>query len=619
MKKWRLSPKIEADFLSKHPETKPVILQLLFNRGLKTPMEINTFLRGALEPELVLKLTPAEETSFYNPFLFKDMVAAVDLIISHIKKKNPIIVYGDYDADGVTASVILLETLRILHGVVDVYLPDRVTEGYGLNQTAIQQIAAQGGKLIITVDNGVRNQAEVVYAKKLGLDVIITDHHVLAPDPADWPDCLIIDPAHPQDNYPWKQLAGVGVSYKLISALISKASLTDSQKKLILERCLDLVAVGTVADMVSLLGENRLLVASGLKTLNQSKRLGLLELIKVTRGNNTKPLEAWNIGWQIGPRLNAASRLSHANSAFSLLTTIDLSEAQTLAAELNQRNLSRQQITEEMIAQVEEQIDPNNLPPLIIGLAGENQIWNEGVVGLVAGRITEKYYRPALIITRLIEEAEFDAATKRLIPKKVSFKGSGRSVEEFNMIAAIEKCADLLDKYGGHPMACGFSIKDEENLEKFRQAILELATESLAQADFIPKLKIEACLNFSEIDRKLVDQLKDLAPFGQNNPQPRFVSYNLKIDDISTMGFDNQHIKIRLSDAASNSVTGSRALWALAFGAATEYQKFQIGDLVDLVYYLEINDFNGRQEIQLKIIDLRFASLELKEKELVIN
>jgi len=607
MKKWQLSPKFTPDFLVAHPGVAPVILQLLFNRGLETPAEIATFLRGDLEPELILKITPDEEQSFYNPFLFKDMAAAVDLIIGHIKQKNPIIVYGDYDADGVTASVILLETLRILHAQADVYLPDRVSEGYGLNQPAIQQIAEQGGRLIITVDNGVRNRAEVAYAKKLGLDIIITDHHVLAPDPQDWPDCLIIDPAHPQDNYPWKQLAGVGVSFKLISALISKANLADQQKKLILERCLDLVAVGTVADMVSLLGENRLLVASGLKILNQNKRLGLTELIKATRSNNAKPLEAWNIGWQIGPRLNAASRLSHANSAFSLLTTTDPVEAQALAAELNQRNLSRQQITEEMIAQVEEQIDPNNLPPLIIGLAGENQIWNEGVVGLVAGRITEKYYRPALVITRLIEEAEFDPASKKLVPKKVSFKGSGRSIEEFNMIAAVEKCSDFLDKYGGHPMACGFSIKAEDNLEEFKKRILELASQDLAQADLVPKLKIEAELDFAAIERGLVEQISALAPFGQNNPQPRLASYNLRIDDIVTMGFDSQHIKLRLAPTEVKSGLSGRAFWALAFGAAEEYKKFQIGDLVDIVYHLEINDFNGRQEVQLKIVDLRLA------------
>jgi single-stranded-DNA-specific exonuclease len=221
----------------------------------------------------------------------------------------------------------------------------------------------------------------------------------------------------------------------------------------------------------------------------------------------------------------------------------------------------------------------------------------------VAGKIAEKYYRPTLVITRLIEEAELDATGEKLISKKVVFKGSGRSVEEFNMIAAVEQCAEFLDKYGGHPMACGFSIQGEENLEKFKAKILALATESLAQADLVPKLKIEAGLDFAALDRRLVDQIGALAPFGQNNPQPRLASFNLRIEDIMTMGFDKQHIKLRLVDDQSG-----RSFWGLAFGAAEAYKKFMIGDRVDVAYHLEINDFNGRQELQLKIIDLRLAS-----------
>ena len=592
MKEWQIAPKVGADIINQRPDISPVLWQLLFNRGLKNPEEIEAFFT---------------ETDFYDPFLFKNMAAAVDLIIGHIKQGNKIVVYGDYDADGVTASVILLETLNILHGAAEVYLPDRVTEGYGLNQAAINQIAEQGFKLIITVDNGIRNKEEVTYAKKLGLDVIITDHHVLPETEADLPGCLYLDPADQNDNYPWKLLAGVGVSFKLASALLAKAKLPDKQKQLISEKCLDLVAVGTVADMVSLLGENRLLVKSGLKILNQYKRLGLNELIKAAKINGDRKLEAWNIGWQIGPRLNAASRLAHANSAFALLTTTNPEEAKELASELNQRNISRQQITEEITSQVEAQIDPNNLPLVIIGLAGPDQIWNEGVIGLVAGRIAEKYYRPTLIVTRLIEEAEFDPATKKLIPKKVAFKGSGRSVEEFNLIAAVEECAEFLDKYGGHPMACGFSVKAEDNLEKFRTKLLKLAAASLKPASLVPKLKIEAELRLSDISLDLAESIGALAPYGQNNPQPRFVSYDLRIDDIVTMGFDNQHIKLRLA-STDLATSRSSAFWALAFGGAQGYKGFKIGDRIDLVYYLEINDFNGRREPQLKIADMRLKN-----------
>jgi single-stranded-DNA-specific exonuclease len=334
--------------------------------------------------------------------------------------------------------------------------------------------------------------------------------------------------------------------------------------------------------------------------------LGLNELIKVAKINGGKQLEAWNIGWQIGPRLNAASRLSHANTAFALLTTTDENEAKELANELNQRNISRQQITEEITAQVEAQIDPSNLPKIIIGLAGVDQIWNEGVIGLVAGRIAEKYYRPTLIITRLVEEAEFDPLTKKLQPTKIAFKSSGRSVEELNLIEAISKQAEFLDKFGGHPMACGFSIKGEENLNKFRSALTADVEEKLKGLNLIPKLKIEAELSFKDISLDLADKLSAFAPYGQNNQQPRFVSYNLRIDDITNMGFDNQHIKIRLSFL--NSETGrSNSFWALCFGGSLTYKEFKAGDIVDLVYYLEINDFNGRREEQLKIVDMKMS------------
>lgn len=608
MKKWELLKIAPAEFLAAHLELDPVVLQLLYNRGLKEDSPIKMFLNGELEPALIHSFgegTPA----FYDPFLFKNMDAAAELIISHIKAGSRIVVYGDYDADGVTASVILLETLNTLHGIVEVYLPNRVTEGYGLNKMAINQIVKQGAKLVITVDNGTRNKAEVAYAKQKGLDIIITDHHILSENPADRPDCLLINSSDFNSGYPWPYLAGVGVAFKLVSALLTKSSLPDKQKRLISEKCLDLVAVGTVADMVSLLGENRVLVKAGLKVLNTNKRLGLNELIKVAKVNSGRPLEAWNIGWQIGPRLNAASRLAHANSAFALLTTTDSAEAAGLASELNQRNISRQQITEEITAQVEAQIDKDNIPLVIIGVAQPDQIWNEGVIGLVAGRIAEKYYRPTLIITRLIEEAEFDAAAKKLVTKKVSFKGSGRSVEEFNLIAAIETCADSLDKYGGHPMACGFSIKAEEKLAEFKTKFLALAAAQLTPEMLTPKLKIEAGLKFNEINLALAEKISAFAPYGQNNPQPRFVSYSLRLDDIATMGFDNQHIKFRFS--AVDSPTGrANSFWALAFGAANEHKDFKVGDEVDLVYYLEVNDFNGRREPQLKIVDIRLAGIK---------
>lgn len=590
MKKWQLYPAAPADFLNGKPDFSKVLLQLLYNRGLSDPKSLDSFLHDILPTEKTLDIASSVDLRFYDPFLFKNMEAVVALIISHIKKGNKIVVYGDYDADGVTSSVVLFETLKILQAKVEVYLPDRVSEGYGLNRSAIDQIVEQGFSLLITVDNGIRNKAEVIYAQEKGLEIIITDHHILPDSSDDLPPCLYINPADKNDTYPWPYLAGVGVAFKLASALVSKADLSSSQKKLILEKSLDLVAVGTIADMVSLLGENRLLVKRGLNLLNQSKRPGLSELVKISKGNGKK-LEAWNVGWQIGPRLNAASRLGHANNAFALLTAETEEEAARLADELNQRNQERQKITEEIIAQVEQQIDPENVPPIIIGLAGGEQTWNEGVIGLVAGRICEKYYRPTLVITRLTDDEN-----------KISFKASGRSIEDLNLIETITEAGEFLDKYGGHPMACGFSVEGEEKLEKFKEKVSQIVAEKLAGKELSPRLKIEAELPVELININLAEEISLLAPFGQNNNQPKFVSYNLRVDEIVTLGFDSQHIKFRLSDASQ---VFAKGVWAISFGCAEEYKMVRVGDMVNVVYYLDINEFNGRREAQLRIVDLR--------------
>ena len=275
-------------------------------------------------------------------------------------------------------------------------------------------------------------------------------------------------------------------------------------------------------------------------------------------------------------------------------------KAKELALELNKRNQERQQITEDIIKQVEEQIDAKNLPQIIIGIAKENQFWNEGVVGLVAGRICGKYNRPTLVITRIVEEAQIDDSQEQILATKVSYKGSGRSIEGFNLIAAVEVCSEHLDKYGGHPMACGFSVDDSNKLHDFKEAILEVVKDKLTPEMLIPQLKLDAELKFEELSLDLATLIKTLAPFGQHNSQPKFVSKNLRIDDIVLMGSDKQHIKLRLSSLAS---LNSSSFWAIAFNSSVDYKDISIGDNIDLAYYLDINDFNGRREVQLKIID----------------
>lgn len=601
-KNWKISEASPVELKQSLPEVEALLVDILWNRGLESAEAIRAFLSDDIDSALSLDISGNGSLVFYNPFLFRDMQVAVDLIIKHIKEGNKIIVYGDYDADGVTSSAVLSEALITLHARTEVYLPDRVSEGYGLNNEALTQLHAQGAKLIITVDNGIRNKKEVEFAQSLGLDVIITDHHVLPENREDLPNCPIIDPADASDTYPWPFLAGVGVAFKLVSAILQQSKLETEQKRLIAERSLDLVAVGTIADMVSLLGENRWLVKKGLAVLNQNRRLGLREIFKTAKIAIDKPLESWNVGWQLGPRLNAASRVGHANSAFALIVADKEIEAKELAFELNSRNQERQQITKNITKDVEKQIDVKNLPKIIIGLAQEDQFWNEGVIGLVAGRICEKYHRPTLIITRIVEEAEMDQRNEQIKATKLSFKSSGRSIEGFNLIAAVEECSQYLDKYGGHPMACGFSVVSEEKLNNFREAISKVAEAKLTPEMLVPQLKLDAELDFASLNLELVGAINTLAPFGQYNLQPRFASKNLVINDIVLMGSEKQHIKLRLSSVDNPTLA---SFWAIAFGSADEYKELKIGDTIDLAYYLDINEFNGRREVQLKIIDFK--------------
>lgn len=573
---WQLYPVAPAEFIAENNGFSPILAQLLFNRNLQTEDEIEAFLNP--------------ESSFHDPFLFNDMEAAVNLIIDHIKTGQKIVVYGDYDADGVTASAVLLETLKILKAKVEVYLPDRVSEGYGLNKTAIDQIVASGVKLVVTVDTGIRNKEEVIYAQNVGLKIIVTDHHTLPENEEDLPPCLLINPADRRNKYPFRFLAGVGTSFKLASAIVSRSKLSDEQKHYLLERSLDLVAIGTVADMVPLLGENRSLVSRGLDVLNSTKRLGLQELFKVAKLDALRRLESWNIGFQIGPRLNAASRMDHASNAFALLICDDQKKAEEIAQELNTKNCNRQKITEEAVGEAREQIEEQNkIKPkyFLAAISGQEKIWSEGIIGLVAGKICERYYRPTIVVTSTED----------------GFKGSGRSIEEFNLIEAIEEIASedssLVDKYGGHPMACGFSLQSREKLDLFISKLEEIAEKKLGGRDLVPKIKLEAEIPLAAVNEELLAEIALLTPFGQGNLQPKFITRGLKILEAFFMGIDNQHVKFRLADEAGHNI------WALCFGGSEIYKHCEAGDFIDLAYYPEWNDFNGRREIQLKIIDLK--------------
>lgn len=572
-KNWQFREVATAESLQNFSEYHPVAAQLLINRQIDSTESAHSFFHASYAHDAI------------DPFSFVRMEQATQLVINMIKADEPIVIYGDYDADGVTSSSVLYETLKLLKAKVSIYIPDRVTEGYGMNENAIRDLAEKGTKLIITVDNGIRSKKEIAYAKEQGIEVLLTDHHV-PPADEDMPECLIINPMMRDEAYTYKFLAGVGVAAKLAIAVIRKTKLDDQLKNRLEERILDLVAIGTVADCVKLTGENRILVKKGLEIINNHKRLGLRELIKVAKLNPGRPVDAWNLGFQIAPRLNAAGRIEHANAAFELLTSINQAEAEQLAEALNQNNLERQKITEEIVDYIDQQIVPDELQhKVIIAVNPPGTVWNEGVIGLVAGRIAERYHKPTLVISGASQE----------------FKGSGRSVENFNLIEALENTDNFLLKYGGHKAACGFSIKGSDNLEDFKIALRKYVLEKIGESKSAPTLLIDCLIPLNIVDEALVNTINGFAPFGESNPQPLFASKGVEVIDKSTMGLLGKHLKLKLKQSDSNILT------AVAFNAAEKYFDVKIGSIIDLAYNLDINDFNGRREVQLRIIDIKMT------------
>jgi single-stranded-DNA-specific exonuclease len=569
---WQIDPVLDPELLQYFPDHSPLIAQLLFNRGFNNSEAAQSFLASDQAP------------ISHDPFLFADMTAACELIISHIKAHHKIAIAGDYDADGVTSSAVLTETLSAFNAETEVWIPDRTRDGYGLNKRLIDEIKAGGAELIITVDNGIRAIDEVAYARSLGLDIVVTDHHMAGGSPEIYPDCLLINPIIAREHYPFRFLAGVGVAYKLACALISLAKLDDSAKDILRERILDLVAIGTVADCVSLLDENRSLVQAGLKRLIRHPRLGLAELAKLA--NVKDQITEWSIGWQIAPRLNVAGRLAHASTAYRLLVTKDRAEAISLAEGLNAQNIERQTETARIVDECSALVDSElSSDKILVLLAPElrnstDAPWFEGVMGLAAGRIAERYGRPTLVVCQSAGH----------------IKGSGRSFGDYSIVGAIEEASDCLARYGGHRAACGFTVKDAASLAEFVVRLRTIGERDLTDELLSPKLKIEAVLEADELNLALAEKLNCFAPFGQGNPLPVFASYNLKIDEVLWMGQTKQHLKLRLGH-----------LSAIAFSALEKWPDLVAGARVNLAYTAEINNFNGRRSLQLKIIDLEIC------------
>jgi single-stranded-DNA-specific exonuclease len=503
----------------------------------------------------------------HSPYLLRGIKEAKELIQQHIASKDLITIYGDYDVDGITATAILYLTLKKLGAKLDYYIPERLVEGYGINEEAIDKIAERGTKLIISVDCGITSVKEVEKAKILGIDVIITDHHSI---PKEIPQAdVVINPHLPGIEYPFCDLSGVGVAFKLSQALIGEKAY----------ELLDIVSIGTIADIVPLLGENRIIVKEGLKRLNETQNIGLKALIKASGLENVE-IDEYHVGFILAPRLNAAGRLKSAEAAVRLLISHSKEEVEEIAEYLNQENLNRQQIENQILQQaikkVEETVDLNR--EKVIVLWDEN--WHPGVIGIVASRITERFHRPSILISLGEEEG----------------KGSGRSIEGFNLYKALEYCKDYLIKYGGHEMAAGINI-EKNNLEIFKAKINEYADTVLSELDLIPSLKIEAKVKNEKIDIEIAKQVQKLKPFGSNNPRPNFLFEGLTVTKIFDLN-SGRHKKIIAQK-------GKFVYELMLFDTAEKRNDIKIGDIIDVVGSVEINTWNGIESVIINVKDVR--------------
>ncbi len=538
--------------------------QILWNRGLRTRAEAEEFLHP-------------DYRRLADPYLMKGMPQAVERIVRALENGERITVYGDFDADGVTGVTLLVQTLRTLGGRVSPYIPHRIEEGYGLNMEAVERLAAEGTRLLITVDCGISNAAEVARAQALGMDVVITDHHL--PPTAFLPPALaILNPRQPDCAYPFKRLAGVGIAFTLARGLARSG--IPGREKLRREDLLDLVALGTVADVAPLVGENRILVAYGLEAIRRTERPGLRALMAVA-GVRPERVGTGTIGFILGPRLNAAGRLSHARIAYHLLLAESQEEAATLARELDTLNRERQEIMAQTLEQARRQVLSLPDEHRVIFLASPD--FPTGVIGLVAGKLLEEFYRPTL----LVELGEGES------------RGSARSIPDFHITQALEHCADLLTRYGGHRVAAGFSLP-RENLPALAERLLFLAASQLDEYALTPRLNIEAEVSLSDLNWDLFRLIEQMSPFGVENPQPLFLCRRVQVRSARPVGSEGEHLRLTLSD-------GRTTRGAVGFRLGSRIEECPPGSLLDLVCSLESDTWNGEERLELRIRDFRPA------------
>ncbi len=565
-KRWEIQPEPDASvFKELHSIPKPIV-RALFHRGIADAEAARMYFQTDAKP-------------LADPFLLTDMSKAAERILKAVRSGEPVVVYGDYDTDGVTATAMLVDFLQSIGASVSAYIPSRFEEGYGLNCPALEGLADRGVRLVITVDCGARSVPETEFARQKNIDLIITDHH--APGTDEPSGFAFLNPKRKGSVYPEKNLSGVGVAFRLVQAIVLRMG---ESERLRPDQYLDLVAIGTVADMVPLLGENRSLVQGGLKALNDPEHVilrpgveQLLQVAGVTRGK----LTAQGIGFILGPRLNASGRLGTAGTALDLLLAGTPEQARETARRLDSQNRDRQALTRSTVLEARTLTtqsgnwDPQS-PPYFIMV--EKEGFNPGVIGLAASKLMEEFFRPVAVVA-----VEGDRA-----------RGSIRSVPGFHITDALDSCRELLDRYGGHAAAAGFTMRTDR-LSELRERLGRLAEDALAQKPLRPILAVDSEIRLSELSWDLYHWIARLEPCGQGNPAPVFLSRNLRVYTKRGVGKENSHLKMVLSDGRMN-------FDAIAFGFG--HMEKTLSDTVDVVFALEENDYYGKQ-MQMRVVDIR--------------
>ncbi|MGG2095308.1 single-stranded-DNA-specific exonuclease RecJ [Bacillus sp. S13(2024)] len=541
----------------------PLVTSLLLNRGFDTEEKIVDFLN-------------TEQQEFHDPFLLEGMDRTVERIRQAIQNGEQILIFGDYDADGVSSTTVLFLALQELGADVEFYIPNRFTEGYGPNEEAFRWAHRAGFSLIITVDTGIAAVHEAQVAKELGVDLIITDHHE---PPPELPEALaIIHPKLDGGVYPFHYLAGVGVAFKVAHALLGSVP----------EHLLEIAVIGTVADLVPLYGENRLLVQRGLKKLRTTQRVGLQALFKVANISQGDITEE-SVGFAIGPRINAVGRLEDATPAVHLLLSEDVEEAKELAQEIDELNKLRKdivkQITEEAIVEVEAHYPPEENKVLVLAKEG----WNPGVIGIVASKLIDRFYRPTIVLS--------------IDPEKGTAKGSARSIEGFDLYANLSDCRDILPHFGGHPMAAGMTLSMDD-VDELRRRLNEQAAVQLSDEDFIAVTAVDAVCEVEDVTLAAIEEMQKLAPFGVGNPKPRIAVKDAGLESIRAIGSDGSHLKMTLRN-------GQATLDSIGFGLGAFAKEISPVAHVSIVGEASINEWNNFRKPQIMIQDIAVEAWQL--------